>query len=122
MSEATKRPWKSGTTGDSDLWIEGTDPTQNVIADIVARGDSGITDEDEANAELIVRAVNSFEALLEAAKDIVPRYDITADGECKFCGRNYGRDIPKNYLCVSEDCPMTALRAAIRLAEGEEGF
>ena len=121
MKEATKRPWKTGTTGDGDLWIEGTDPREPVIADIVPRKQHGITEEDEANAELIVRAVNSFDALLSALKEVLRT------------GLNGGDNIRLAYIAAGQKALTPELhakaeeseravikaRAAISLAEKE---
>lgn len=79
-------------------------------------------DEREANAELIVRAVNAHEALLSAAKAtqawIECVHPDNGDVHCMLCktwtdpGPN-----PPGHL---SGCPARELRAAISLAEGQK--
>src|ERR1041384_5330311 len=74
--QATKRPWR--VVG--NLIYSGDDSKEMLVAR--AQGSDSISDAgDDANAKLIVRAVNSFDALLEAL--IIARgyvYDRAAGG------------------------------------------
>lgn len=67
----TPLPWEVGGTGSGWLWITGPDKDESVICDIVNRMlRADPTEEDIANAELIVRAVNSHDVLVVALKTV----------------------------------------------------
>jgi hypothetical protein len=68
---ATPRPWSFEVVDGEDClrgWITGPNLSANVVCDLVPRTGGGITDEDIANGELIVAAVNSYAAHLKAVE------------------------------------------------------
>jgi len=73
-----------------------------------------------ANAAHIVKCVNSYEPLLEAAKAYL-RYmkpiEVCGVLTCGFCGRTIE---PPGVRCFSDDCPGEEIRAAIQAAESDE--
>lgn len=75
---ATARPWKIDDNGDANCYYIATVDGHHICR--VECLDESIEDESEAdeianaNAALIVRAVNSHEALLEACKKALKRY------------------------------------------------
>lgn len=109
MNQFTPGPWRKRYDQSEDAIYVEVDEKSICRIDLPEEND-------DDNARLIAAAPAVYEAL----KDILPRYDITADGECKFCGRDYGKDIPKDYLCTSEDCPAEVARAALALVSTEE--
>ena len=75
MNETTQTPWKIDGGGDGGLEIwSPSSGFQDLIATVGALAD----------AELLVRAVNSYDALLEACESI--KMDLECNGEC------YGTD------------------------------
>lgn len=64
-TKATERPWSVG----ADRHIRSKDPSHLEVAKINSHSINGI-ETAKANAELIVRAVNSHDALMEALKRI----------------------------------------------------
>lgn len=101
IEEATARPWKTGTTGDNDLWIEGPNPRESVIADIVSRKPDGLTAEDEANADLIVEAVNAF----DSHKAKVERLE---DGADEWAAVRGSRDTSPTIAIANQNDPRRA--------------
>ena len=88
--KATPRPW---TNGELDgitiyLWDEDQD---RFIAEVKAEDVS--TEVAEANARLIVRAVNSFDAMREALKLTVCRHSVALDGKTYDPYSNLGGDL-----------------------------
>jgi hypothetical protein len=69
--KATPRPWRDTITRDGDLIIEGRYGER--IAYIEDMETSGA--EDHANARLIVRAVNSHDALVAVAQQVINFYE-----------------------------------------------
>lgn len=122
--EATARRWYVGAMNDTCFVID--QPPQPGPVDFVCELDHNVTviagplTRNEAE-----RIVNPHNAALDSGKArlrkleaalsdlLLPRFDITAGGECKFCYQNYGKDIPKDYLCVNEDCDAFIARAAL---------
>lgn len=101
LSQATARPWRVEKRGHlSDVWAEGFGtvcvfdaPEVNFISTATAN----------ANARLIVTAVNSFDALREALQNILP--------------------LAEQYLWNAPSHPDNAkledARAALKLAQGD---
>lgn len=77
----TPTPWAVEGDLDEGIYITGPDRNASVICDIVTRnaGDDIVTPEDEANAEIIVRAVNSHADLLEQLEVAVELFDSDTD-------------------------------------------
>jgi len=68
MNEATPRPWKRGKGADAEYILSIGDGTgvQRRVLDLYYRGVS--REERDANADLVVRAVNAHDALVEACE------------------------------------------------------
>ena len=62
--EHTALPWEIGKSYTDDIAIRELSPDNECVADVLCLSDG----EQEANAEFIVRACNSYEALVEACK------------------------------------------------------
>lgn len=79
---ATRRPWEiydfDGQVKDYPKTII-VAPTGESICEISGGWPQCTLAENEANAEMIVRAVNNHEALVEALRLVVTRYDIARD-------------------------------------------
>jgi hypothetical protein len=101
---ATPRPWRIW----GDLEICGDSPEDNAeIANVYQHGGIREIDEAIANAELIVRAVNSYDfwsELTEAAQAVIERWDAPV-------GNVTGQEDPEY------GAPMTRLRAALAKAK-----
>lgn len=69
-SQHTPTPWRVGGL-DDDLWIYGRGRNATAICDLIPRDADSLTLEDKANAEFIVRAVNTHDALIVAAKKAI---------------------------------------------------
>ena len=106
MAYRTQGPWHVGSA-ERGVWVSGPDDHENVICEIVGRCDDGsgggVTDEDRANAEFIVRACNCHDRLLAALRDMMNVQDSTDD--CWCCENN-------------QTCEACRCRAAIAEAEG----
>lgn len=44
------------------------------------------------------------------------RVDIHDTGECQWCGREYGDEVPEGRICPADDCPANIARAFIKSA------
>ena len=98
-TEHTPTPWRVSPNSNSNLL--GADNT------FIAKLDFKMS-YDEANAALIVRAVNSFEAMKEALENLTKRYcDLVNCGDCGFWEPEDEKEI-------------IASRAALKLAKGEQ--
>lgn len=98
----TPTPWKVMPYGDGGTYIIG--PDYKPMGTAIARVPLGNKKQD-ADAEFIVRCVNSHEALVEAVKNLpgIPH---------DFVGSFNEED-------HSKDCRSCALQKALALAEGE---
>ena len=100
ISKATPRPWiVEGTLVyalEQDGWRGGKPAMRNRFSASMARGPATPDAELEANAELVVRAVNSHDAMLASLKELL--------------ARDPGLWTPA----------LERARAAIRIAEGED--
>lgn len=65
MTEPTKRPWSV------NIWSSGRYTIESESGQVCELNLIHLPGSPKANAELIVRAVNNYEALLEAAKDLL---------------------------------------------------
>ena len=72
-SKATARPWRVGDAGTTVFGPPNGNPSPKTIATISYAKLRGVEqyDESAANAALIVRAVNSHEALVAALRDLL---------------------------------------------------
>ena len=73
MTEATKRPWNRGENGRDTFGIYAANGKR--IAEVLPRPADdgfGFADEAIANADLIVKAVNSHDALVAALEAAIP--------------------------------------------------
>ena len=98
---ATPRPWKVGTRNPGRVMTD-----FKVIAQTDFIDESHPTSEHEANARLIVRAVNAHDELLAACK-----LALTFSRE--------GCPDPGCLVCQQHDAETAQLKAAIALAEAE---
>lgn len=75
MSETVEHsplPWSIGGTDTEGLWISQPDGNENVICDLIGRKyGEPYTDEDYANAALIVEAVNAHDSQKETIRELV---------------------------------------------------
>jgi hypothetical protein len=72
--------------------------------------------EAKADAELIVRAVNSHVKLVEALDTLLGGDDRDGNGHCRHCGGELEQD---QQLCRNADCEGFQGRAALALARGD---
>lgn len=81
MSEYTPTPWEVYTVKDQYPGIEALNGTFSIVVwgDSKIESDCGVQGRtpEEANAEFIVRAVNSHEALVEALKRMIVHAKLT---------------------------------------------
>ena len=87
MPEATKRPWKRIETDTFGIYAAKGIRIAEVMTRPAGKG-FGFADEAIANTELIVKAVNSHDALvaaLEAVEWAVPTPEADNDGSCPSC-------------------------------------
>lgn len=120
MPEATPRPWKRDPGSpyaefgsDNAILLDGPEEGGAIVSVCIDDGTHGTPapsrQEAEANAELIIRAVNAHDALREACEAAVDT--------CKACAA-------KKYdaKCLDHTCPkfsyITLARAALALADG----
>lgn len=105
-TEATPRPW----VADDEAYIR---TPEGVLIAVVHDGLRNIDTNDpiaRANAALIVRAVNSLDALVEALKAVTECTPIDSEwGYCGYCQRKRGHE---------DDCPIMIARHALSLASG----
>ena len=75
-TEATPRPWtyEERCSGIVITNCHPDIPDETIIAMIIPKDEEIMTDEDEANAELIVKAVNNYDRLVEHLTEIHNRY------------------------------------------------
>lgn len=113
-AQHTPTPWK----------VNGIDHIFTTNEKLIATTfiDAGMTREDrKANAEHIVRCVNSHDALVGALRDITGEQDVWLMDDysdvyqCRFCGRqhDYAAEV-----CESDDCMANKARQALKQAEG----
>jgi hypothetical protein len=79
----------------------------------------GMEAEDAANAALIVKAVNAFDPLVSALRDVESTH-INDDGSCGLCGSDdvAVRFQAEEYNHAHEGwCPIIKVRAALSLAK-----
>ena len=105
----TPVPWKINSRDSTNQWIIITDAKGNIVANVNAETGPGLPPmvstkmPSQANARLIVRAVNSYEALLAALKGVMQLF--VGDRCAQNCAGESGR--------VADQA-----RAAISLSEG----
>ena len=121
MTEATKRPWKLVPADRARNWLPTLYP--NIVKpDGISFQVFGSSPENEdADAELIVRAVNSRDALVEALESLLSNYRYqTPSGHenCRICDEILD-DLGSGAEVHDSNCVIIKARAALALARGE---
>ena len=112
LKNSTPRPWKKCSMfPDADGYKIGREGRKLVIASVKNQG-STIAGEARANFEVTVRAVNSYEALLNALQLLISRLH--------ECGNWEDGCFYYNRVSASElESPLGIAEAALALAKGE---
>ena len=122
MGTPTKRPWK--VVGDDEICrghvlVAGTFQPDIYYLPAEKRMSLPPVAECKANARLIVRSVNSHDALVEALEDAQELLEV-ARAMLGCCGEGDGKDHRADAEFPGSISGLARIRAALRLAKGVE--